>query len=424
MKQIKCRLTRVTIWTLILFIFLSPLKAQALETDFTLSAKAAIAVDANSGKILYTQNSDEVLAIASITKLLSVYLVYEEIESGNLSWDERLPISDYQRNLSQDPDLSNIPIAEDMPYTVGDAVTASLISSANSLTSALAEHIAGTEVAFVDMMQDKLSEWGIEDALLVSASGLSNEYIQGDYYSNTKEDDENMMSAQDVAIIAQHLVTDYPEILEITSQPSAVLFEGTDQEFTIWNSNNMLPGYPYETPGVIGLKTGTSPLAEACFTGFVEKNGTQIITVVLGVDEEHDRFEETGALIDYLDDTWTYQTVIKKGESPSVASIETKNSKYKTVPLMVTKNVSIWVRSSDEVELTFKETSDQITKKGKLAAPVSKSSIIGEQFATNKSDTLGYLDETIKKEDGVPVSLTKELEKDNIFSIFWYRLTS
>lgn len=423
MKQMTCRLPRVIIWTFIIFTLFSPLKAQALEKQFSLAAKSAIAVDANSGKILYTQNSDEVLAIASITKLLSIYLVYEQIDSGNLSWDEPLPVSDYQKKLSKDPDLSNIPIEDDMPYTVGDAVTASLISSANSLTSALAEHIAGSEVAFVEMMHEQLEDWGIKDALLVSASGLSNEYIQGKYYGNTKEEDENMMSAKDVAIIAQHLITDYPEILEITSQPSTELFKGTDQAFTIWNSNDMLPGFDYETPHVMGLKTGTSPLAEACFAGLIKKDGTQIITVVLGVDDEHNRFEETSHLIDYLNKEWTYTSVLKKGDSPSVASIETKNSKYKTVPLMVTEDVAIWVKSTDEIELTFNETSNQITKNGKLAAPVSKESIIGEQFVTNKSDSLGYLDSSIHKEPGIPVTLKKDLEKDNIFTIAWYRIT-
>lgn len=423
MKQIKCRLNRVIIFVLIYLIVASPLQAQALTTDFTLSAKAAIAIDANSGKILYTQNSEEVLGIASITKLLSIYLVYEEIEAGNISLDDPLPISDYQKKLSHDPDLSNIPIEDDEVYTVQDAITASLIASANSLTSALAEHIAGTEVAFVQMMHDKLDEWSITDALLVSASGLSNEYIEGGYYGNTKEKDENMMSATDVAIVAQHLIEDYPEILTITAKSSAVLFEGTDKSFTIWNSNDMLSGFDHYTDGVIGLKTGTSPVAEACFAGVTESNGTQIITVVLGVDDEHNRFEETSHLLTYIKEQWTYQTMIKKGDPPSVSNIKTKGSKYKTVPLMVTENLSIWVHTSDDVELTFNETSNQIAKNGKLAAPMSQNTVIGKQVAINKNDDLGYLDSTKTNEASVPVTLTKDLEKDNIFTIAWFRLT-
>lgn len=424
MKPIRCLLGKVLLTVIILPFFISlPLQVQALDEDFSVDAAAAFAVDYDTGKILYSQNSDEILGIASMTKLISAYIVYDEVANGNIAWEDTLPISDYLVKLSHDPELSNIPIENNQVYTVHDALTAALVSSANSLTSALAEYIAGSEVAFVGMMHETLEEWGINDALLVSASGLGNEYIQGDYYPNTKKKDENLMSAKDMAIVATHLIHDYPEVLEITAQPYVTLFEGTEGETTLWSSNDMLEGFDFYTKGVDGLKTGTTPIAGACFVGTIERNNQRIITVVMGVDNDKDnRFEQTLRLIDYLDSTWTYETVIKKGEAASQKDIPVKGSKYKTADLIVAEDVSVWVSENDKVTLTFEPTTKQVNHQDKLKAPFSKKTVVGNQYAVNADDQLGFLDGDAQKTP-FDVTLADDLEKDNIFIQAWYRLT-
>ena len=425
MKSIRCLLGKVSLIGLILPLFMfHPLQAQALTDDFSVDAKAAFAIDYDTGKILYSQNSDEILGIASMTKLLSAYVVYEEVSNGTISFEDELPISNYLKKLSHDPDLSNIPIEKNQVYTVHDALTAAIISSANSLTSALAEYIAGSEVAFVGMMQDTLEEWGITDAQLVSASGLSNEYIQGDYYLNTEKKDENMMSAKDMAIVARHLIHDYPEVLELSSQSSAILFEGTDEEFEIWNSNDMLEGFDYYIEGMDGLKTGTTPLAGACFVGTIERNGQRIITVVMGVDnDKENRFEQTTRLINYIDTNWTYETVISKGEPASQKTIPVTGSKFKTAKLIAAEDVSVWSQSGDNIALNFKVTTDQVNHSGKLKAPFSQKTIVGEEYVTNKDDSLGFLSKEDEENNHFNVTLADNLEKDNIFVQAWYRLT-
>lgn len=425
MTSFKCLLGKITTLVLVLPLFIfTPIQAQALETDFSVQAKAALAIDANSGKILYSQNSDEVLGIASVTKILSAYLVYEEVEHENISWSDPLPISDHLIKLSQDPDLSNIPIEKDQTFTVQDALIGALVSSANSLTSALAEYIAGSEVAFVGMMYDKLELWGIHDALLVSASGLSNEYIVPPFYKGTKELDENMMSAKDVAIVAQHLITDYPEVLDITSQPSITLFEKSKEPLVLWNSSDMLPGFDYYIEGMDGLKTGTSPVAGGCYVGTMEIDGTHIITVVLGVDEEvANRFEETYQLLNYINEHFSYETAIKKDELASTKQIGIKNSKEKNADIIVKDDVKVWVTSPKNLALSVKTTTKQVDRHGNIKAPMTNKTVIAHQYATDKTDKLGYLTKEEEKEAYVDVTLKNDIKKDNIFTIIWHRIS-
>lgn len=115
-----------------------------------------------------------------------------------------------------------------------------------------------------------------------------------------------------MVIVARHLISDYPEVLDITKQSHYTLFQGTDNEETFWSSNLMLPDLYYYTEGVDGLKTGTTPNAGACFIGSTIQNGHRIITVVMNVDEEYDRFEVTKNLLNYVNTNWEYKTIVKR----------------------------------------------------------------------------------------------------------------
>ena len=175
----------------------------AADDTFDVAAKHAIAVEASTGKVLYEKDATTPDGIASMTKILTVYLTYKEIDKGNLSWDTKVPISDYAYDLTANSDASNVPM-EAREYTVEQLVNAAMVASANSAAIALAEQIGGTESKFVDMMQAQLQEWGINDAKLFNASGLNNSYLGDNIYPGSSSTDENTLSARDVAIIALH----------------------------------------------------------------------------------------------------------------------------------------------------------------------------------------------------------------------------
>ena len=143
-------------------------------------------------------------------------------------------------------------------YTVEQLLEATMVSSANSAAIALAEKIAGSEKDFVDKMRAKLLEWGIQDATIVNTTGLNNETLGDNIYPGSKKDDENKLSAYDVAIVARNLIRDYPQVLEITKKPTST-FAGLE----IHSTNYMLEGMPAYRGGIDGLKTGTTDKAGA-----------------------------------------------------------------------------------------------------------------------------------------------------------------
>src|SRR5699024_4340805 len=152
-------------------------------------------------------------------------------------------------------------------YTVESLIHASLIQSANAAVMALGEKVAGSQEQFVNLMRQKAESLGITDAKIISVSGLNNRDLGDFRYPGTGDDEENEMSAQDVDIIAKHFIADYPEVLNITSTVQESFVENTAQPSIMQNWYQLLPGLPLQKEGVIGLKTGTTDLAGACFVG-------------------------------------------------------------------------------------------------------------------------------------------------------------
>ena len=179
----------------------TPALAQDQTDSFNVAAKHAIAIETTTGKVLYEKDATTPDGVASMTKILTAYMVYKAVDQGKITWDTEVGISDYPFNLTVDSEVSNVPL-DSRKYTVKQLLDATLISSANSAAIALAEKISGTESTFVDTMTAQLKEWGITDAKLFNASGLNNKYLGDNRYPGSKPDDENTMSALDIAIIA------------------------------------------------------------------------------------------------------------------------------------------------------------------------------------------------------------------------------
>lgn len=204
--------------TLLLCLILTLLSTSPVRAeDLDLGAQHAIAIDGTTGKILYEKNSNEKKEVGGISNLLTTYLVYEAIQQGKISLNDDVDISDKAYQLTAVEGISNVPM-EARKYKVKDLLTALLVSNANSAAIALAEKVAGNEEQFVLLMKAKLKDWGITDATIVNASGLNQSIIDGDGdEENKKKNTENKLSAYDVAVIAKHLLEDYPEITKITS---------------------------------------------------------------------------------------------------------------------------------------------------------------------------------------------------------------
>lgn len=394
---------------IVLFSFIICFQTTITKSDhFEAKAEHAIAVEANTGKILYEKDATTPDAIASITKILTVYMVYQEIDKGHLTWDTEIDISDYPYHLTVNPEASNVPM-EARKYTVRDLVNAAMVASANSAAIALAEHIGGSEPKFVDMMSQQLKDWDIKDAKLVNASGLNNEVLGDNIYPGSKKTDENMMSAKDVAIITQHIIEDYPDLIKVSQQGSAN-FDGN----LMTTYNYMLEGMPYYRASVDGLKTGTTKKAGASFVATSTENGMRIITVVLNADDadkdELARFKATNEILDYVLSSYEKKTILKKGQTVDASTVAVRDGKKKTVKAVAADDLTVIRPINKKSNLAF------IPSRKSLTAPVKKNTEVGNfTFQDKNLVGNGYLGDL----PSVSAKTKTAVEKSFFLKVWW-----
>ncbi|MDT1958655.1 D-alanyl-D-alanine carboxypeptidase [Carnobacterium divergens] len=388
-----------------------------------INAAAAFAIEAKTGKVLVNKNGDEKLGIASMTKMITEYLVLEAIKDGELKWDQKITIDDYSYKTSQNSELSNVPLRLGEQYTVKELYEAMAIYSANAAAISLAQAISGSEPQFVDAMREKVISWGAkaEDIYLINATGLTNSDLNGNLYPGSAETDENMMTARDMALVAQHLLNDHPEVIETAKIPTLDFRKGTSDEIHMENWNWMLPGLIYARDNVDGLKTGTTDIAGACFTGTAEENGMRIITVVMnagdGETNKGARFEETAKIMDYAFDNFEMKELVKKGDTnKALKAINVAKGKEDSVKLVMDTNVNAIVQKDTEVKnlkVTYTEKEGLLNSDKELVAPIKKGMEVGTAQVAPTNDTLGYINGATGQE--VKVVTASEVEKANFF---------
>lgn len=400
------------ILALLAFIFILFSGTQAVfATDFSVAAKHAAAVEVSTGKILYEQDAETPAAIGSVTKIASVYLVYEALERGDIQLDTEVEISDYPYSLTANTQLSNV-ILDDRLYTVADLLNASLITSSNSAIIALAEHIAGSESAFVDQMKAKLAEWGITDAKLVNVSGLDNADLGDNIYPGSSASDYNMLSALDVAIIARRLILDFPQVLEITSQ-NYYDFGG----LTYYSTNQMLSEGAHARGGVDGLKTGTSDAAGACFVATTTQQGMRIITVVLNATDgetyPENRFVATNSLINYVYENFEAVTLVEKGKPYEKSKVAIFNGEKATASAVAASDfVIIQAKTGEATTASFQASADEFD------APLTAGTSVGTLSLTDTNLVgRGYIDQ----QPSVEMVLGSDV-KEAIWPVSWWNI--
>lgn len=417
-RSIVAFLATITIGASVLPAMTANAATESVASSLDVNAKAAISIDAKTGKVLYAKNANTALPIASMTKLITVYLLREAIKSGKVKWTDKVTPDHEIYSISQDKSLSNVPLRADGSYSVKELYQATLIYSANAAAMMLGDIVAGSQDKFIDMMNAKLKSWGIEDATIVNACGLNNSDLGSYIVSGTSKTDENKMSAQDMALVAQKLLTDFPDVLNTTSIAHKTFRAGTDDATKMDNWDWMLPGLVYNQSDlkVDGLKTGTTDTAGDCFTGTATKNGMRIITVVLnaGGTGATKRFQQTATLMRWTFNNWTNMTVV--GKNASVAghkTISVDKGKDTTVATKTAQTVTVPVptgTTKKDVTLEYKAV------KKSVAAPVKKGTTVGDVTVKVKGDNLGYVDGS---DTGVQVKTTKTVEKAGFFRLMF-----
>ena len=256
-------------------------------------AQAMLLLDVESGKVLYEKNSKEALPIASMSKMMTQYIVLNAVKNGALSWESTYEPSNYVQQMTAQSGAVKLGMTTGSLYTLKELFTAMTVNSSNDAAIALAEMVSGSEDAFVELMNQQAKHFGLKKTTFFNASGLD-----GDYVGKSVEE-TNVASARDVATIAQKLIEKHPEILDYTQMTDFTTSAGTQ----LWNTNLMLPGMPQAFGGIDGLKTGYTGLAGACFASTGVFNGKRVISIVMdvqadGEDTTNPRFQLTQELIE------------------------------------------------------------------------------------------------------------------------------
>ena len=346
--------------------------------EITPNAKSSILMESSTVKILYEKNSNEKFAPASMTKMMSLLLIMENIDNGNLKMDEVIKVSKNASSMGG----SQIFLKENEQMTVEDLLKGITIGSANDATVALAERIAGTEDAFVKLMNDKVKELNLKNTNFKNCTGLD----EINHYS----------SAYDMSIIAKELVK-HKTILEFSSIYETYLRKGTENEFWLVNTNKLVRFYN----GVDGLKTGYTDEAGYCLTATINKDNMRVIAVVMGEPTSNVRNDEVSNLIDYGYNLYQREIYLTKEEVLDTVPIEKGNDK--TVNIVTIEDASIINKKGHKIgEITYELDIKNIK------APIKKGEVVGS---------------VIIKEDGkeiikTNVTVNETVEKASFITLF------
>lgn len=332
----------------------------AIGTKLDIKAKSAVLMEVNSGKILYEQNSDQKLPPASITKIMSLLLVMEAISNGKLSVEDVVTASEHACSMGG----SQIWLEPGEAMTVDDLLKAAVIASANDATVALGEQIAGSEEGFVAMMNQKAKELGMNNTHFANATGLDAE--------------GHISSAHDVAVMSAELIKH--DLIKKYSTVWMDSLRGGESELV--NTNKLVRFYE----GTTGLKTGTTSGAGYCLSATAERNGLELVAVIMSGDTSADRFNGAKKLLDYGFANYEYVTIKPKLEIDAVA---VKNGVERVAKIMPSSDFGALLKKSEATEV-----SQKITMLENLTAPIEKGAVVGRVDFYLKDQLIGSVDIT------------------------------
>ncbi|MNO33767.1 D-alanyl-D-alanine carboxypeptidase DacA precursor [compost metagenome] len=394
-----------------------PAAAQAATTatqipsaeSLDLKVRSAVLIEPVSGQILLDINSDVALPPASMTKMMTEYIVADLVKQGKYSWDDVVTV---QKNASKTVG-SRIFLAEGDQHTIKELYIAMAVGSANDASVALAEYVAGSEQAFVKMMNDEAQRMGMKTAYFANSTGLSIKDMPEGF--RPADGKETVMSAMDAAILAKFIVTDHPDFSDFTALPKYQFRERDTAPIINYNwmleSNKSVTNFKqFAYEGLDGLKTGHTASALYCFTGTAERNGMRLVSVVMGTDSEKARFVETRKVLDYgFNNFETKQIIAPKAAVADTETVTVKKAKNTEVPVVSDEAVSFVVPKGADTSTV--EAKVALTEEG-LVAPLKQGTKVGTVTYSYKVDGLN---QTLEKT--VNLITAEDADKANWFKL-------
>lgn len=356
------------------------------NNSLNLEAGAAILIEQNCGQILYGYNVHERLHPASVTKVMSLLLIMEALDNGKISLDTQIPCSTNAASMGG----SQIWLDPRETLSVNDMLKAIAVVSANDCVVALAEYLGGTEEGFVQMMNDKAKELGMNDTTFKNCHGL--------------DEDDHLTSAYDIALMSRELLTKHPKITEYTTIWTDTLRDGKS---ALSNTNKLVRNYA----GCTGLKTGSTSLALYNLSASATRDGLSLIAVVMKAPSAAKRFSNATSLLDYGFSNFSYKTFANQGDVVKTITVNKGvqnevNAVYETTPALL-------IKKGEESNITY-----DISLNDSIPAPVSQDQILGTVTYSSNGNVL--LTTNLVAESAVEKSGFFNITK-NIFSN-WFNL--
>lgn len=358
-----------------------------------LNLKSAVLIEPTTGQVLLSMNADQPLPPASMTKMMTEYLIADAVKNGKLSWDQKVTVSE---NAAKQIG-SRIFLAQGDQHTIEELYIAMAVGSANDATVALAETLSGSEQEFVKLMNETAQKMGMKTAYFINSTGLSRDDMPKKFRPDT--DKETVMSAMDAAILAQHIVLDHPDFSKYTTIQSYKFRERDSAPMINYNwmleANKDIANFKqYAYPGLDGLKTGHTSDAGNCFTGTAVRNGMRLISVVMGANSEAHRFTETKKVLDFgFNNFEIKQVVAAKSTVAGNETVAITKGKKSDVPVVTDAGVTFIVPKGTTTPQVAAVT--KINDASTLVAPIKQGTKVGSVTYTYKVNGMETQEKTV-----------------------------
>lgn len=363
---------------LTIFIFCVSINVKAEDLNLAQNAKSAILMEASTGEVIFEKNSHEKLHPASMTKMMSMLLILENIEKGVINWDDIVTVSSNASSMGG----SQILLETNEQMSVSDLFKGIAVASGNDAVVAMAEKIAGTEEEFVNMMNKRANELGLTDTNFKNCHGL--------------DDANHYSSASDMAKIAMELVK-HEKLFEYTSIYEDYLREGTDRKFWLVNTNKLVRFYS----GADGLKTGYTGEAGFCLTATAKRNGMRIIAVVMGEPDSKTRTSDVSSMLDYA--FAQYETETFLSTESILDTININKGKKEFVNIVPKENVTILNKKTDN-----KKNATYNLEMYDMKLPLKKGDTVGKLSV--------YVDDNLYRD--IDVTVSEDIDKADILTLY------
>ncbi|MBQ9766560.1 MAG: D-alanyl-D-alanine carboxypeptidase [Lachnospiraceae bacterium] len=383
--------TRVVAGILSVFLMLqawlipqAPTVVLAAE-EISITSESVILMETESGAVLTEKNADMARPIASVTKIMTLLLIFEAIDSGKIKMTDTVTVSEYAASMGG----SQVFLEAGETQDVDTMIKCISISSANDACVAMAEHLAGSETAFVERMNTRAKELGMNNTTFLNCCGLD---VAG-----------HVSTARDVALMSAELMKNHPDITKYTTTWMDTIIHNTRRgasEFGLANTNKLIKQYN----GITGLKTGSTDAAKYCLSATAERNGIKLVAVVLAAPDTKTRFREAAALLDY---GFAKCTVYKdEGTDFTITEVKVKHGQQDRVSVALKEPFYHVFTGGEDLSAVVKET----VMAEELKAPLATGDVVGEYRYSLNGEVLGSV-EIFCTEDVKAISFGSTLKK-------------